>query len=84
MNKVETLESTITGPKTEPCNQPELIKAFAPPTDSDLVHRGAEAAARAKMFMGDIDVSLAAYYSVLEQQLTALAMKMELCQRVTS
>ena len=71
--------STPEGVKTEPCNPSELIKALAPPTDANLVHQGAEAAARAKMFMRNIDVSLAAHYSVLEQRLTALAMKMERC-----
>ena len=53
--------------------------ALAPPTDADLVNQGAEAAARAKMFMQDINKSLADHYSVLEQRLTALAMKMERC-----
>lgn len=65
--------------KTNEVSNSELIKALAPQTDSYLVHQGAEAAARAKMFVRDIDVSLAEHYSVLEQRLTALAMKMERC-----
>ena len=57
--------------------QSALIEALATPTDSNLVHQGAEAAARAKMFMRGVSSDLEAYYSVLEQRLTALAMKME-------
>ena len=77
---IETrLEDVGIGEEATPCKQSELIKALAPPTDADLVYQGAEAAARAKMFVRDIDVSLAAHYSVLEQRLTALAMKMERC-----
>ena len=75
-NELDALERQ---PVADGVSQSALIKALAPPTDSDLVRQGAEAAARAKMFVRDIDVSLAAHYSVLEQRLTALAMKMERC-----
>ena len=64
-------------PVADGVSQSALIKALAPPTDSDLVRQGAEAAARAKMLVRGISRALEDHYSVLEQRLTWLAIKME-------
>ena len=73
-NELDALERQ---PVADGVSQSALIKALAPPTDSDLVRQGAEAAARAKMFVRGNSRALEDHYSVLEQRLTWLATKME-------